>query len=189
MGTKKRIRWDHGLCVLCMLVLTSTLNAKNNLDSGIRLFKGGNYTEARYVFKKYVDTNPGDSEALYYLGRICYIQGDYQQSVKWLEKSVAFTKDRSEYFNQLALAYAECFKKVGLLKKSGYARKMKKAALRAVELDTENVAARITLFKYYCYAPGIMGGSKKKAREQVLEIMVRDSVQGHLAWAEILGKR
>ncbi|MEJ2133379.1 MAG: tetratricopeptide repeat protein, partial [Gammaproteobacteria bacterium] len=39
--------------------------------------------------------------------------------------------------------------------------------LHAVELDPKNVRARILLIRYYRIAPWILGGSKRKARDQV----------------------
>ncbi len=179
---KKSGQW---VCIICLLFVVSNLNAQNNLDLGVRLFNEGNYTEAKYALKKYVNDHPEDSEALYHLGRICFIQGDYEASVEYLEKLVEFKDDNSEYYNLLAEAYGECASTSGLLKKASYASKMKNAALRAVELDRESVPARFTLFIFYHRAPGIMGGSKKKAKEQADEIMARDPLQGHRAWAQI----
>lgn len=185
MVREKWNRCGRWVCILCLLFVVSSLNAQNNLDLGIRLFNEGNYTEAKYALKKYVNDHPEDSEALYHLGRICFIQGDYEPSVEYFEKLVELKDDHSEYFNRLAEAYGECASTSGLLKKASYASKMKRAALRAVELDSEYVPARFTLFIFYHRAPGIMGGSKKKAREQADEIMARDPLQGHRVWAQI----
>ncbi|MCK5569921.1 MAG: hypothetical protein KAJ15_09400 [Spirochaetes bacterium] len=46
--------------------------------------------------------------------------------------------DHSEYYHRLAQTYGECSTISGLFKKASYSRKMKKAALRAVKLDSEN---------------------------------------------------
>src|SRR4030095_5986961 len=57
--------------------------------------------------------------------------------------------------------------------------------LKAVELDPENLDARADLINFYLIAPGFMGGSVDKAREQAGEIAKRDAVRGATARANI----
>jgi hypothetical protein len=58
-----------------------------------------------------------------------------------------------------------------LLKKASATNCIKKKFEQAVELNPENFDARMGLLQFYLMAPGIMGGSKDKAREQAGEIM------------------
>ena len=56
---------------------------------------------------------------------------------------------------------------------------------RAVELNPDNLDARMGLLQFYQMAPGIMGGSKDKAKEQAEAIKQRNPYQGHLAFGLI----
>jgi tetratricopeptide (TPR) repeat protein len=62
-----------------------------------------------------------------------------------------------------------------------FAKKCKAAFQKAVELDSENVDARVALFTYYFEAPGIAGGSFSLARKQADAIVRLDPARGHSA--------
>jgi tetratricopeptide (TPR) repeat protein len=53
-------------------------------------------------------------------------------------------------------------------------------------LDPRSVDAREDLVTYYLQAPGVMGGSKEKARSQAAELAKLDVVRGHIAMGRIL---
>lgn len=65
------------------------------------------------------------------------------------------------------------------------ARRIKAEFERAIELDPELLDARDGLIQFYLQAPGVMGGSEAKAREQQREIARRDAARGHIAMANI----
>lgn len=57
---------------------------------------------------------------------------------------------------------------------------------KAAELDPKSVDARHGLIEYYSQAPGFMGGSIEKAKEQAHEIEKIDPMRGHLDMASLL---
>lgn len=65
------------------------------------------------------------------------------------------------------------------------ARRIKSEFEKAVELDPDLLDARDGLIMFYLQAPGVMGGSEAKAREQQREIARRDPARGHMAMASI----
>lgn len=71
----------------------------------------------------------------------------------------------------------------GILKKIGAARNARKALEQAVELDNQNVRARLLLVRFYTLAPWILGGSKSKARQQVAWCNSQNPAVGHEAQA------
>lgn len=85
----------------------------------------------------------------------------------------------------------------GMLEKASLASKGKKAYEKAVELDPNLVPARYAMAQFYIGAPGIAGGSTKKAREQAEALLTIDggafygqSLLGQLAakdkkWADM----
>jgi tetratricopeptide (TPR) repeat protein len=56
---------------------------------------------------------------------------------------------------------------------------------RAVALDPKMVDARMGLVDFYSIAPGIMGGSIDKAKEQAAEISKLNPLRGHFALARV----
>ncbi len=75
----------------------------------------------------------------------------------------------------------------GLLEKGSIASKGRKAYERAVELDPNHVDARFSLAQFYIGAPGIAGGSNKKAKEQGEKLLTLDggAVLGNLLLAQL----
>ena len=63
--------------------------------------------------------------------------------------------------------------------------KVKDEFTRAVELDPNNIVYRTGLLRYYLQAPGIVGGSITKAREQADAMLRLDPYEGHMAFAQI----
>ena len=65
------------------------------------------------------------------------------------------------------------------------ARRVKAEFERAVALDPDLLDARDGLIQFYLRAPGFMGGSEAKAREQQREIAKRNAFRGHLSAATV----
>ncbi|MCK5148567.1 tetratricopeptide repeat protein [bacterium] len=176
------------MTVICIAGFQGTVLGEDLLEKGIQLFNMEKYSEAMEIFKSYSSDNPDDAESVYYLGRIYFAEEDHKKAVKFLEKAVELDNDSSRNHYQLAMAYAERAGTAGAFKKIGFAKKMKKTIIKAVDLDPENMPARITLFQFYLQAPGMFGGSTEKAMIQLEEIRKRDTVLGDLAKVEICNK-
>jgi tetratricopeptide (TPR) repeat protein len=68
-------------------------------------------------------------------------------------------------------------------------RRVKAEFERTVELDPQNVGAREGLVTFYTQAPGVMGGSIAKAREQADALAKINPMRGHFARANIAGSQ
>ena len=159
--------------------------SNGNLEKGIELFDAKEYTESKEIFTTMLDENSKNPEACYYLGRLCFIDRDYDKAVEWFKKAVKLSKDSSEYHFWLGNAYGEEIQRVGIIKQAFMAKKWKKAWEKAVELDGDNIEARFSIMQYYLNAPAIAGGSKEKAHQQAAEIKKRDPRMGHEAYFNI----
>ncbi|MCU1348115.1 MAG: Tetratricopeptide repeat-containing protein, partial [Acidobacteria bacterium] len=126
-----------------------------------------------------------DAEALATVGRSAMSQGNADKAASCFEQAVAKKPNVSEYHLLLGQAYGTQAQHAGILSQAGLARKAKAELERAVQLDPNNLEARSGLVDYYVMAPGIMGGSDDKAREQANEIRKRDAFAGHRAFASI----
>ena len=107
------------------------------------------------------------------------------EAVEYAKKAIAFNDSCSRYYYWLGQAYGLKAQKAALFGKFSSAKKCKNAWLKAVELDPENLQARIGLFNYYFQAPGIAGGGKDKAKKEAEEIIKINPVRGHMAMAQI----
>ncbi|HXT51035.1 MAG TPA: tetratricopeptide repeat protein [Thermoanaerobaculia bacterium] len=155
------------------------------LAPGIQAFEARRYEEARKFFAPYAAAHPRDADAAFYLGRTLLGLRKADEAVDWLEKAAKLAPRRSDVHLHLARAYGRAAQEASLLRKPGLAKDAHAAWLKTVELDPENVDAREDLVNFYLIAPGFMGGSVDKAREQAGEIAKRDAVRGAIARANI----
>ena len=184
----KQIR-SSVLAALLLVTLASAASAAapatGPLAPGIQAFEARRYEEARKFFAPYAAAHPKDAEAAYYLGRTLANLRQTDDAVEWLEKAAKLAPRRSDVHLWLARAYGTAAQEASLLRKSGLAKNAHAAWLKAVELDPGNLDARSDLITFYLIAPGFMGGSADKAREQAGEIAKRDAVRGATARASI----
>ena len=87
----------------------------------------------------------------------------------WLANALG---DQAEHANKLKLPFL--------------ARRMKWEFEKAVELDPTSIDARHGLIQFYSQAPGVMGGSMDKAKEQAREIEKLNAMRGHFEMARLL---
>ena len=111
-----------------------------------------------------------------------------ESAVKLLEKGVAESPKNALRHFWLGRAYGAAAEEASAFRMISLARSARDAFESAVEADPNFVDARMALVEYYLLAPGIMGGSVDKAREQAREIRKRDALAGHRSFAQIAVK-
>jgi tetratricopeptide (TPR) repeat protein len=180
-----------GFIFLILIALSATVvrgkaDDGSVLQKGIDLYEAEKYEKAQEILQPLAEEN---AEAAYYLGRCSLNQDDIDEALKWLEKAVELDDSQSKYYLLLGDIYGRKASNAGIFKAPGYAKKVKKNFLKAVELDPDNLQARFALMQYYLQAPGIVGGSTEKAAEQAEEIKKRDKAWGHQAYALVYQDR
>ncbi|HYO15699.1 MAG TPA: tetratricopeptide repeat protein [Thermoanaerobaculia bacterium] len=175
------VRLLSGLLVMS-LAMPGVASAAS-LASGVQLFESRRFEEARAFFEAAAAKDPRDPAAAYYAGRSLFALRRYEPAMGWLEKAVELAPKNSEYHLWLGRACGQAALEASVLRAPGLAKRTKAAWEKAVALEGGNLDARQDLMQYYLNAPGIMGGSEVKAREQAAEIQKRDAVRGHVAWA------
>jgi len=183
----KRTR-SAALAALLLVTVASAASAApaaGPLAPGIQAFEARRFEEARKFFAPYAAAHPRDADAAFYLGRTLLGLRQTDDAVEWLEKAAKLAPRRSDVNLSLARAYGRAAQEASLLRKPGLAKNAHAAWSKAVELDPENLDAREDLVTFYLVAPGFMGGSVDKAREQAGEIGKRDAVRGAIARASI----
>jgi tetratricopeptide (TPR) repeat protein len=185
-----RIRWSllasFAACFLAGAPLSAT-GPKS--DEGVRLFESRRLAEARSALEEAVQKDGSDARAASYLGRVLLADGEIDRAVLWIERSVALEEGNAEYHLWLGRAYGSQAIRATVLKQPALARKVKREFERASQLDPDNLEARFGLIEFYLRAPGILGGSLKKADEQAREIRKRDSLQGYRAFGRLAEQR
>jgi tetratricopeptide (TPR) repeat protein len=169
------------LCVLAPAAFAQTGDSQR----GARLFEERNYPAARTEFAAVLGRDARDANALFYMGRIALADDRPSDAIEWFEKAVKANDKSSEYHLWLANALGEEAQRASKFRQPFLARRVKSEFERAVQLDPRSVAARRGLMDFYMIAPGVMGGSKEKAREQAAEITRISPLQGRLAAASI----
>ncbi len=173
--------------VLLTLSTAAPLHAADPpaVDQGVRLYQQGRNAEAREALMPAARAKPPNATAVFTLGRIAMSDDDAKNASHWFEAAVNADDRSSQYHLWLGRAYGSQAQHAGLLSKAMLARKTKSEFERAIALDPDNLDARDGLVSYYLEAPGIMGGSVEKAKEQAGEIRKRDALRGALLFASI----
>ncbi len=107
------------------------------------------------------------------------------EAEKQFERAIKAETGVAEYHLWLARAVGTQATEASKLKQPFMARRIKAEFERAVALDPTLIDARDGLIQFYLQAPGIMGGSEAKAREQQREIAKLNPLRGHQAAANI----
>jgi tetratricopeptide (TPR) repeat protein len=104
------------------------------------------------------------------------------------EKAVAESPGDSSAHSWLGRAYGQKALHASLFTQMGWARKCRTEFEKAVALDPNSTDARIDLIQYYANAPGIVGGGKDQAREQVRALAALDPARAALMAGYVLEK-
>jgi tetratricopeptide (TPR) repeat protein len=105
----------------------------------------------------------------------------YEQAVSLFEDATRLDAQNAEYHLWLGRAYGYRARQVNESEQFFLARKVRKHLEKAVELNPDQVDARLDLLDYYLQAPSLLGGGVDKAKVQAEEIVKRDPQQGALA--------
>lgn len=166
-------------CVVFLFWLLScvsigTAQGSEPVTFGMQLFERGQLPEARQFFERFAVEHPSASLGAFYLGRISFEEQRFDQAIEWFEKAVQQMPANSDYHLWLGRAYGYQALRSNIFIQPFLARKVKTHFEQAVELNPDNIAARADLQEYYEKAPGFLGGSTEKARQQAEEIAKRE---------------
>jgi len=146
------------------------------------------YDEAKAEVQTLLKTNASDDAALHCMGRIYIAMDNSREAINWFEKAVRANDKSSAHHLWLGNALGEQADHTNKLKLPFLARRIKGEFDKAVQLDPTSIDARHGLIQFYSQAPGVMGGSMDKAKEQVREIAKLSPLRGHLEMAFLLDR-
>jgi tetratricopeptide (TPR) repeat protein len=106
-------------------------------------------------------------------------------AVKSFEKAIKLNDKNSDAHLWLARAVGTVAGNANVLRQPFLAKRAKSEFDKAAELDPNSVGAREGLLQFYIRAPGVMGGSINKAKEEAAKIAQLNPYRGHFAANQI----
>ena len=167
--------------VLCS-AFTSAVSAAS-FQPVIDAFERGDVAEAKRLLAPIAKQEPNNPDVHFHLGKIALAEDRNDDAVRHLETAVQLNPKNSDYHFTLGSAYGDLAMEANVLKQASLAKKVRNEFETAVQLNPRNIDARLGLVDFYLIAPGMMGGSKEKAKAQVDAIRRIDPLQGHRAAA------
>jgi tetratricopeptide (TPR) repeat protein len=160
-----------------------------DLQPAIAAFNDYHFVQAKPLFEAAVNDSARKNEALYYLGRIAFEEGDAEKAKDYLNQSVDIEPNTSDEYYWLGRAYGELALKASIFKQASYASSVHKYFQLAVDADPKNVPAKRGLFEFYIMAPSIMGGSTEKAEQLISDMHALSPVDADIKKLVLLAKK
>jgi len=151
-----------------------------------KLIADQKYDEARAEAQALISKNGSDDVALHCMGRVYAAMEKPGDAVDWFEKAVKVNDKVALHHLWLGNSLGEQVQHVNKIKQPFMARRIKAEFEKAAELDPSSLDARHGLIQFYSQAPGVMGGSLDKAKEQAREIEKLNAMRGHWEMAQLL---
>jgi tetratricopeptide (TPR) repeat protein len=158
------------------------------MAEGRARFDRRDYDGARTQFEQATRANARDPWAHYWLGRTLVQFDKFGAAAEQFERAIALSPNTAEFHTWAGNAIGMEAQRANVLRQPVLARRVKAAFERAVALDPRQFDARNGLVQYYLLAPGFLGGSVAKAREQAQALLGLSVVQGRIALARIAAK-
>ena len=154
-------------------------------DDAKTLFERGYQRKAKAICEQRLAANPKDAMAGATLARITANLGDYGKAVDLAVAAAAADPKNADVQYTLSECYGRKAQHSSVLNQPGLAGKMRKAADACLAIDPNHADGLEILVDFHRFAPGIMGGDKKKAKEFVERLTKADPVSGWMKQAEI----
>jgi len=150
------------------------------------LSKARKTAEMETLARERISKNTNDDIALWYLGRV--VAGDAKKRDELIPRAEQCIKDlpqSARCHNLLGSLYGAAAMSAGLTAGIKYASRIKEMFVKAVELDPKYFPLRRDLNQFYLQAPGIAGGSVRKAIENSNDYATVDAGRSQLLRADI----
>lgn len=173
------------LAIFMLLPALVYPQSEKNIKKAIDLYEQRKYAEANNLFEDLINDNIPIDSLYYYAGLNYMALKEYEEASEVFEKAVELSPANSNYYLKLGDAYGLDAQNSSIFSQFSLAKKCKNSYLKAVDLDPENLDARIALASYFYQAPGIAGGDTEEAIVQANFIIKRDEKRGRTLLANI----
>jgi len=174
--------------MICFIVAaTATCAFGQSQESDFRaLLKDQKRVEAEALARDRLAKNDKDDVALWFLARV--VSDDAKKrdaAITLAERCVASLPQSARCHSALGTLYASAALSGGMSAIFTYASRIKEEFVKAVELDPKFFDARNDLLQFYLQAPGIAGGSVRKAIANAEEMGKIDANRGAVLRAQV----
>ena len=121
----------------------------------------------------------------YKAGRAAMAASNAELATRAFEKAVALDDRNADYHMWLGRSVGSQAIVANRLQQPFLARRARSEFERAVQLDPANIGGHEGLMQFYLNAPGVIGGSLEKARQQAADVGKASRLRGRLAQAAI----
>ena len=157
-------------------------------DSARDMLAAGRIDDAITVLNSRVSSAPRDAESFNLLCRAYFALEDWSRAESSCRQAVALDSNNSRFHLWMGRVYGEKAARANVFSAASLAGKARDEFRRAVELDPNDVDARLDLAEFYLEAPGIIGGGQDKARAQAQAIGAIKPDREHWVYARIAEK-
>jgi tetratricopeptide (TPR) repeat protein len=166
-----------------MMLLAAT--AASVADSAREMLSAGRIDDAIAELNGRLSSVPADAESANLLCRAYFELEDWDRAESSCKKAAVLDPNNSHFHLWLGRVYGEKAKRANLVAAAGLAGKLRGEFERAVQLNPNDVDARLDLARFYVEAPSIMGGGEEKAREQAQAVAMVNPGREHWIYARI----
>jgi tetratricopeptide (TPR) repeat protein len=164
-------------CLPCFSAETSTA----------ALIEQGHYKRAQAILAERLKANPNDAHSSCEMSKVSEAFQRWDEAIQQAQKAVSLDPKNAEFQAALADAVGSKLSAVslGMFERMSLARRFKREAELALQLDPDNIDANEDLMEFHLDAPGLVGGDKKKAAELADRMVHINPVRGYLMKVEL----
>lgn len=158
-----------------------SLFCQSKIDEGEKLLETGEIRKAKEVLL----TVRGKERAAELLGDIASFNKDWDEAIDFYKWLVSKYPEQADYHFKLGGALGMKALESSNMQAAWLAKDIRKALVRAAELDPRHGQVRRVLVEFYMQLPGIIGGSREIAMDYAGELDQINTIDAHLARAYI----
>jgi len=178
----------HGRFLIFVFFAASAVSARAD-ETAPTLLASGRVDDAIATLHGQLSSSPNDATAQNLLCRAYFTLGQWDRGISACEKAVALAPDNGQYHLWLGRMYGGKADKGNIITGAVLVGKVRNEFETAVKLDPNSAEARCDLAEFYLEAPGIVGGGKDKALQQVEPLSELDPGRAHWVTARVAEKR
>jgi tetratricopeptide (TPR) repeat protein len=185
MSVRQFTRWNRPNALPLILVLSAILSAGGSeVQRAEEHYQHAEYSSVLQILLSY---SPKTAEVNALIGKSYYMDGQFKNATKYIEKAVAAEGSNSGYYDWLGKAYGRRAEQSSFVSALPLASNTRECFEKAVALDPVNLEALGDLFEFYLDAPGVVGGGIEKAgviAARIAQLSVPESHYDHARLAE-----
>ncbi|WP_299125587.1 tetratricopeptide repeat protein [uncultured Winogradskyella sp.] len=166
---------------LCVFLMSSICFSQNSKEKAEEFIAEKEYKNAQSEMVTFLESNPGDKEAIEILGDAYGHQKKWDKAIEQYKTLTEKEPKNANYQYKYGGALGMKALSISKIKALGIIGDVKQAFLKAAELDPNHIDARWALVELYVSLPGIIGGSNSKALKYANELQNLSKVDGYLA--------